>query len=304
MKNTPLVSIIVVTYNSSEFVLETLESAKEQTYQNIELIVTDDCSKDNTVELCKEWIQKNCDRFVRTEVVTVPQNTGIAANCNRGGGAAEGSWIKFIAGDDILAADCVDAFVDFVKLNKEARVVESKSLFFRYVFNESNFYHIEDLGGDVFFSPETGAAEQYSFLLRRNPIHGPSVFINRNIIEEVGGFDERFPYVDDHPMWLKLTKAGYRFYFMDRITVFYRTHDTSVYASIGKDKIYNTFYIKLMDFDRVYRLPYVSSSERYHCIYRYHCKRAFDVLGLNRNNIVCRDLLRLVLKLNPFKRMC
>lgn len=304
MENRPLVSIIVVTYNSSKYILETLDSAREQTYKNIELIVTDDCSKDNTVELCKEWMQKNSGRFVRTEVITVPKNSGIAANCNRGVNAAKGTWIKFIAGDDILTADCVDAFVDFVKLNKEARVVESKSLFFRYIFDESNFYHVEDQGGDVFFSPETGANEQYNILLRRNPIHGPSVFINKKVILEVGGFDERFPYVDDHPMWLKLTKAGYRFYFLDRITVFYRTHDASIYASIGKDKIYNTFYLKLMDFDRVYRLPYVSASERYHCIYRYNCKRAFDILGLNRNNIVCRDLLRLVLKLNPFKRMC
>ncbi|MBP1593334.1 MAG: glycosyltransferase [Bacteroidetes bacterium] len=304
MENRPLVSIIVVTYNSSKYILETLDSAREQTYKNIELIVTDDCSKDNTVELCKEWMQKNSGRFVRTEVITVPKNLGIAANCNRGVNAAKGTWIKFIAGDDILTADCVDAFVNFVKLNKEARVVESKSLFFRYVFDESNFYHIEDQGGDKFFSLETGANEQYNILLRRNPIHGPSVFLNKKAVIEVDGFDERFPYVDDHPMWLKLTQAGYRFYFMDRITVFYRTHDASVYASIGKDKIYNTFYLKLMDFDRVYRLPYVSASERYHCIYRYNCKRAFDILGLNRNNIVCRDLLRLVLKLNPFKRMC
>ncbi len=52
----PLVSIIVCTYNSSKYVLETLESAKEQTYQNVELIVSDDCSTDNTVELCRKWI--------------------------------------------------------------------------------------------------------------------------------------------------------------------------------------------------------------------------------------------------------
>jgi len=96
-------------------------------------------------------MQKNSARFVRTEVITVPQNSGIAANCNRGVNAAEGTWIKFIAGDDILTADCVDSFVDFVKLNREAKVVESKSLFFRYVFDESNFYHVEDQGGDVFF---------------------------------------------------------------------------------------------------------------------------------------------------------
>ena len=146
MKDIPLVSIIVVTYNSSKYILETLESAKDQTYKNIELIVTDDSSKDNTVELCKEWMQKNSARFVRTEVITVPQNSGIAANCNRGVNAAEGTWVKFIAGDDILTVDCVDAFVDFVKLNKEAMVVESKSLFFRYTFDESNFYQLrEDL---------------------------------------------------------------------------------------------------------------------------------------------------------------
>ena len=47
----PLVSIIVITYNSAKFVLETLESAKAQTYQNIELIISDDCSSDNTIEI-------------------------------------------------------------------------------------------------------------------------------------------------------------------------------------------------------------------------------------------------------------
>ena len=94
MKDIPLVSIIVVTYNSSKYILETLESAKDQTYKNIELIVTDDSSKDNTVELCKEWMQKNSARFVRTEVITVPQNSGIAANCNRGVNAAEGTCIS------------------------------------------------------------------------------------------------------------------------------------------------------------------------------------------------------------------
>ena len=59
----PLVSIIVITYNSSKYVLETLESAKAQTYQNIELIVTDDCSNDNTVEICRKWIEENKERF-------------------------------------------------------------------------------------------------------------------------------------------------------------------------------------------------------------------------------------------------
>mgnify|MGYP000958323009 FL=1 len=69
--NNPLVSIIVVTYNSSLFVRETLESAKRQSYNNIELIITDDASTDDTVKVCREWIANNKNRFVRVELKTV-----------------------------------------------------------------------------------------------------------------------------------------------------------------------------------------------------------------------------------------
>ena len=102
MSNNPLVSIVVVTYNSSEFVLETLESAKIQTYKNIELIVTDDCSKDNTLEIVKDWVDKNKDSFIHTLVLEATVNTGISGNCNRGCNASKGEYIKTIAGDDTL----------------------------------------------------------------------------------------------------------------------------------------------------------------------------------------------------------
>ena len=90
----PLVSIIVVTYNSSKYVLETLESVRKQTYQNIELIITDDCSLDDTLEICNEWVEGNKKRFVRTNIVTVEKNTGIPSNCNRGIKKSTGKWIK------------------------------------------------------------------------------------------------------------------------------------------------------------------------------------------------------------------
>ena len=56
MNNQPLVSVPVITYNSAKFVLETLESIKAQTYQNIELVISDDCSTDNTVQICRDWV--------------------------------------------------------------------------------------------------------------------------------------------------------------------------------------------------------------------------------------------------------
>lgn len=67
----PLVSVSVITYNSAKTVIETLDSIKAQTYQNIELIVSDDCSTDNTVEICRDWLTKNEKRFVRMELITV-----------------------------------------------------------------------------------------------------------------------------------------------------------------------------------------------------------------------------------------
>jgi len=117
LEKQPLVSIIVITYNSSKYVLETLESAKAQTYQNIELIVSDDCSTDNTVEICQEWIAKNKERFVRTELITAEKNTGIPANCNRGVKSVQGEWVKLIAGDDALLPDCIEYYLFYIKKN-------------------------------------------------------------------------------------------------------------------------------------------------------------------------------------------
>ena len=112
MNNQPLVSVLVITYNSAKFVLETLESIKAQTYQNIELIISDDCSTDNIVELCQKWVEENKERFVRTQIITSDLNTGVSANGNRGRDACQGEWIKGIAGDDLLMPNCVEDCVE------------------------------------------------------------------------------------------------------------------------------------------------------------------------------------------------
>ncbi|WP_321518062.1 glycosyltransferase [uncultured Bacteroides sp.] len=298
MNGQPLVSIIIITYNSSKYVLETLESAKQQSYENIELIVADDCSIDSTVEICNHWIDKNKGKFKNANLIVADHNEGIPSNCNRGLSVCHGEWIKYIAGDDILAADCIAAFIDYVTQNKEAKIVESKSQFFRDVFKESNYFHIEDKSEDVFFSSETKAEQQYQILLRRNTLHGPSVFINKKIIEDVGRFDVRFIFMEDHPLWLKLTNAGYRFYFMNKVTVFYRVHDSSVFASGAQNKLYNTFYRKSYFFDKIYRLPYLNGIERFNYLHKYYCLRLFDYLGLNRNNRFCKELLKFFIRLN------
>ena len=95
MEQQPLVSVVVITYNSSATVVETLESIKNQTYQNIELIVSDDYSNDNTIEITSEWLKKNSSRFEKSLLLRADHNAGTSANCNRGVRATSGLWFNF-----------------------------------------------------------------------------------------------------------------------------------------------------------------------------------------------------------------
>ena len=80
IKESPLVSVVLITYNSDRYVLDTLESVKNQSWDNIELIVSDDGSTDDTIFICSNWLYENKDRFFNTELITVAKNTGIPAN--------------------------------------------------------------------------------------------------------------------------------------------------------------------------------------------------------------------------------
>ena len=224
----PLISVVVITYNSSKYILETLESIKKQTYNKIELIVSDDSSTDDTLAICNRYINDNNSRFARTELITVESNTGIPANCNRGIKASKGSWIKFLAGDDTLKADCVSSYVDYCTLNKEICVIHSNCEYFLESFEPQAFIRTSALKSEVFNQLFITANEQYKLLLIRNRVIAPSIFIKREALLEIGGFDERLRLIDDLPLWLKFTRNGTKIYYLDKATVNYRKTDNSV----------------------------------------------------------------------------
>lgn len=204
----PLVSIIVITYNSSKYVLETLESAKAQTYENIELVISDDCSTDNTIDICSNWINENKDRFLRTELITVEQNTGIAPNCNRGLNVAKGEWVKLIAGDDVLLEDCIFEFILFSTEKSNARII------FSDVLNRtiSRWHSFDD----------KNPKEQYKELLKGNFLPAPAAFLKRDVIEELGAFDEKYPMLEDFPFYLKALRNNTPIFHLNKPLVVYR----------------------------------------------------------------------------------
>ena len=231
--SSPLVSVIIITYNSAQYVFETLESAKAQTYGNIELIVSDDCSTDNTVAICKDWIKENKKRFIRSEIITSQVNTGISANCNRGFFAARGEWIKPIAGDDILTPDCISTFLDYVKKNPGISFIFSNM----EIFGNEKTSHKKtyartwtDRSVKSYESIKT-AENQLKKLMISNNVSSASAIYRREAFNLIGGFDEEIKLLEDYPFWINASKKGYQIISIKEKLIRYRVNESSVQIS-------------------------------------------------------------------------
>lgn len=240
----PLVSIIVLTYNSSLTILETLESLKKQSYPNIELIISDDASKDETVKICQTWVQANSYKFKKCTILTTESNTGVSANCNRGCKIANGVWIKLIAGDDALYPNAIYDFMTFSHNYPQAKIIHSKINCFFNTLNEKNLIKGEIVKYPPYFTDNknNNVNKQHNYLCLKNTIAALSVIIKKQIYDEIGGFDEDIKQCEDWPMWLKLTQKGYTFFFLNAITGKYRIHATSISGKETQCGLFKCFF--------------------------------------------------------------
>lgn len=237
-QNQPLVSVPVITYNSSATVIETLDSVFNQTYPNIELIVSDDCSTDDTIELCRNWIEKNKGRFVGAKILTVEKNSGTSANCNRAEDACKGEWVKEIAGDDVLLPNCITDFVEYVQEHPESVYVFARIKVFGASEEECQRYEKEVF--DPAFFQLTSEQQLEKLIFDRNYIPSATCFYNRQKKDECGvRNDERIPLLEDWPKWINLLKAGVKFNFVDKVLVKYRISGIST-TGLYSDVYYRT----------------------------------------------------------------
>jgi alpha-1,3-rhamnosyltransferase len=293
----PLVSIIVISYFSAEYILETLESIKAQTYKRIELIITDDGSTDNTLDICREWLSLNEDRFVRTELLTVSSNTGIPSNCNRGLQASHGEWLKFIAGDDLLDKDCIINNMDFATTFPEANVIISKYRVF-YSRNDQSSNNVrppEEIWS--FFKLSTD--DQLKFMRFRGEHLILGMVIKRDTLEAVGGFDEKYRLFEDLPLLLVLLEHGNRFYFLPLITAYYRRNIVAV--SNPNTETYKLLLSEMLDAYRRFRRPYLNINERIHTDIYFINDYMLTYFFKGRKSRVYQFLARMLLQFSPYQ---
>lgn len=291
-KELALVSVCVITYNSSRTVLETLDSILAQTYPRLELIVSDDCSSDDTVVVCNQWLEAHRNRFEFTKIVVCERNGGVARNLNNAINHSKGTWIKTIAGDDLLLPNCVSDNMDYVEHNENQGVVFS---------NIQLFY--DDSGKRVFMdyympNPKVkknytlSAEEQYKCLLKSCFTPAVPVFYKRSVVIE-HPYPEQYRYCEDWPQWTQLTKAGIKLCYFDKVTALYRLSDSLTRPH--KESFLNpNFHQTVMAFFYAERYPVLRISNPEIAVQQqkeYFLGEVAIVLFKNRRNLFTRALL-------------
>ncbi|MBX9597225.1 MAG: glycosyltransferase family 2 protein [Burkholderiales bacterium] len=218
--NLPLVTVIVPCYNHEKYVETCLDSIFRQTYKNIEVIVVDDYSKDNSTQVINEVNKKYNFKFIKHT-----ENWGLTKTLNDViYNHANGKYIKCIASDDFLTDECVELLTNEIEKN-------GNSFAFVYGKAQTFFY---DKSGDVIEKDIIGKPTDFLGLYtqRENLIPAMSVLFNRMHFIEVLGFDESI-YIEDFYIWLTLA-SKYHFGFVPIVVAYYQIN---VGTSMSKNNI-------------------------------------------------------------------
>ncbi|AVI67196.1 glycosyl transferase [Shewanella sp. WE21] len=230
--NDKVVTVAVITYHSAATVLETLDSILNQNYgsENIELVISDDGSKDNTVYVIEEWLSRYKDKFFMVSLIRNNVNGGVAKNCNIAWKKATSKWIKTIAGDDVLTNDCISEHLLFSIKHPEARCIFSNAI----VFGDS----IEDtkLVTKIKRLNYIDADTQFLMLCLGNFLLAPTSFICRDLLVDIEYADPNFTLIEDYPLWLKITSHGDKLFLNSNFLVRYRKAES---ISQMKSKLIN-----------------------------------------------------------------
>ena len=286
----PLVSVCVATYNSAQYICETLDSIYNQTYKKIELVISDDSSNDNTLEIVKEWLVGKETRFIDTQILSVDYNTGTSANMNRLLFAAKGTWIKGIAGDDILFPNAIEKYICYINDNSQVSWLFAKAVFYLNTFSEECIIQSKNRLFDRYSELNSmDASNQLKKNYLGNYYKCPTHFLKREKLLDIGGFDEEFGILEDYPMWLKLLCYGEKCYFMDEFVMGYRCSNTNV--SLNNEVVVNFKLSKMMyEAKKKYIFGNCPKLVKIDAIWKLKINKIFSYSLLNRNSPVLRNI--------------
>lgn len=241
MDQQPLVSVVIPAYNCEKYIAETLDSVISQTYSNLEIIVVNDCSTDNTEQVILEYEKK--DR--RIKYLKNGVNSGVAKTRNGGVAVANGEWIAFLDSDDIW---------NFDKIEKQINHLYGSKGYFCY----TSYSFVDGLGRDmdkVFTVPET---VDYRGLLRKHVINCSTVIIKRDILIQHPMIHDDLH--EDYIAWLSILKSHGKALGL--------TESLTVYRQVKQSKSNNKFRSFILT-NEVYKLEGIRFFSRIYYLWCY-----------------------------------
>jgi len=224
------ISIITASYNYAQYLKEAIDSVINQSYQDWELIVVDDCSSDNSVEIIKSY----CAKDSRIKLVEQSENKGLKETLLLGLSLASGEWIAFLESDDFLAPD---------NLSKKLEIIE-KYPDIKLIFNKVNFIREENRKQQKLFENTQKKLSKmkfprnmfYDFNIDNMILTFSSVMVEANAIKNAN-FDTEQDATLDRWLWIHLAQKN-NFYYIDEALTYWRLHPKS-YIQKCKKSILN-----------------------------------------------------------------
>jgi glycosyltransferase involved in cell wall biosynthesis len=208
----PKVSVVIPTYNRAHLIPRAIQSVLDQIYQDFEIIIVDDGSKDNTEEIVRNYKEE------RIKYIRHTRNKGASAARNTGIKASRGKYIAFQDSDDEWFPD---------KLRQQIKVFDDSSPEVGVVY--SGFYRIE--GNKKVYLPEERFTQKdgniHHELLKGNFVGTPAVLIRKECFEKIKYFDENLLALEDWELWIEISKH-YNFKYINKPLLYVYSTPNSV----------------------------------------------------------------------------
>ena len=215
MENTPLVSIAVCTYNGERFLSKQIDSIINQRYTNLEIVISDDCSRDSTRQLLQAYQEKDA----RIKLYLNKQNLGYTKNFEHALNLCTGKYIAFADQDDIWTPDKIDTMV--------AEIADNIMLYHNSDYIDEHDNRI----GNTTIADNTRLYDGDSCLpfILANCVHGHTALFSSKLKSYLSPFDKRF----SHDWWLAYVAFNVgKVRYLDKVLVHYRQHPESVTDSL------------------------------------------------------------------------
>jgi glycosyltransferase involved in cell wall biosynthesis len=226
MKQKILISVIMPVYNTEKYVWEAIESILNQSFKDFEFIILDDCSTDNSYNVCKKYSKKDS----RIKLYKNEKNKWISFTRNKLIDWSKSNYIASQDSDDISEINRLELEFNFLENNKDYWVVSWNNII---IDEKSNIIWYRQYNDDI-----------KKNILKKSPLSNPSSMFKKDIFYKIWWYDKTLNYWEDYDLWLKMYVYWYKIKNLDNNLIKYRLRSWQTKSIKLKETIRNTILIQ------------------------------------------------------------